>query len=68
MRKTLIAGFFSTVLGVLVVGVAFGHGMVNADAFVDPSAELFRILLWMGGALVAMGIVLIASASLLLRK
>lgn len=69
MKKVFTFGFFSFLFGIIAVAVSLGAGYVGADStYVDPSADIFRILLWIGGAFLVLGIVMVASVSITMRR
>lgn len=69
MKKMTQAGLISIIFGALAFTFVFGGGLVGADTvFTDPSIQIFKILLYLGGAFLALGIILIVSATLTLRR
>ena len=58
-----------TILSPTAKAFVLGGGLVGADqAVYDPSADLVRILLYLGGGFLALGLLLITAATLTLRK
>lgn len=69
MKKIMQAGFISIFFGAISLAFVLGGGLIGADAVsADPSMQIFRILLYLGGAFVCLGIILVISASLTLRR
>ena len=69
MKKILRSGVISAVFGSLCLAFVLGGGFVGADqAVYDPSADLFKILLYLGGGFLVLGLLLITAATLTLRK
>lgn len=68
-KKIFTAGFFSFLAGFIFTAVSLGINSVGADSsYVDPSADIFRILLWLGGSFLVLGIIMITSASITMKR
>jgi hypothetical protein len=69
MKKVFTFGFFAFLFGIIAVATSLGVGSVGADStYVDPSADIFRILLWIGGAFLVLGVIMVASASITMKR
>lgn len=68
MKKILTGGLISLTFGFMAILFAIGGGVVGADAVADPAADVFKILLNIGGGFLVLGIILVASATFSLRR
>jgi hypothetical protein len=68
-KKIFTAGFFSFLAGFIFTAVSVSVSSVGAGStYVDPSADIFRILFWFGGSFLILGIIMITSASITMKR
>jgi hypothetical protein len=68
MKKVFNVGLSFLVLGFLTTLFALGGGLVKADVVADPTADLYKILIYLGGGFLVLGIIMITSATISLRR